>query len=80
MKKRLKAGELYLADSIHNRSLQQEISSANEKGALVKPLDIPALRSPIKQLLDERFAELQNRVGRNSIADFTQGKLKHLHL
>ncbi len=26
MKKRLKAGELYLADSVHHRSLQQEIS------------------------------------------------------
>ncbi|MDP3559034.1 MAG: hypothetical protein Q8R79_01605 [Legionellaceae bacterium] len=37
MKKRLKAGELYLSDSIHHRSLQQEISSANEKGALVQP-------------------------------------------
>ncbi|WP_193786959.1 DUF4158 domain-containing protein, partial [Legionella feeleii] len=50
MKKRLKAGELYLADSVHHRSLQQEISSANEKGALVEPLDIPALRDPIKKL------------------------------
>ena len=55
IKKRLKAGELYLADSVHNRSLQQEISSANEKGALVQPLDIPALRQPIKTLLDERY-------------------------
>ena len=43
LKKRLKAGEHYLADSVHNRSLQQELSLAKEKGALVKPLDIPAL-------------------------------------
>jgi len=39
MKKRLKAGELYLADSVHHRSLQQEISSANEKGPLTQSLD-----------------------------------------
>ena len=77
MKKRLKAGELYLADSVHNRSLQQEIDSANEKGALVQPLDIPALRQPIKMLLDERIAELHAEWVRFN-NDFTQGKLKHL--
>lgn len=77
LKKRLKAGELYLADSIHNRSLQQELSLANEKGALVKPLDIPALRRPIKQLLDERCAELRSEWLKFN-TDFTQGKLKHL--
>jgi TnpA family transposase len=77
MKKRLKAGELYLSDSIHHRSLQQEISSANEKGALVQPLDIPALRYPIKKLLDERIAELHAEWMRFN-NDFTQGKLKHL--
>lgn len=77
LKKRLKAGELYLADSIHNRSLQQEISLANEKGALLKPLDIPALRSPISQLLDERCAELRAEWLKFN-TDFTQGKLTHL--
>ena len=77
LKKRLKAGELYLADSIHNRSIQQELSLANEKGALVKPLDIPVLRRPIKQLLDERCAELRSEWLKFNI-DFTQGKLKHL--
>ena len=77
MKKRLKAGELYLADSIHHRSLQQEISSANEKGTLTQPLDIPALRTPIKQLLDERFAELNSEWLKFNTA-LTQGKLKHL--
>jgi TnpA family transposase len=78
LKKRLKAGEIYLADSVHNRSLQQEISSANEKGALVKPLDIPALKSPIKQLLDERCNELRAEWLKFN-SDFTQGKLKHLY-
>ena len=77
LKKRLKAGELYLADSIQNRSLQQELDSAKEKGALVKSLDIPALRSPVKQLLDERCAELRTEWLKFN-TDFTQGKLKHL--
>lgn len=78
LKKRLKAGELYLADSIHNRSLQQELSSAKEKEALVEPLDIPALRMPIKKLLDERCAELRSEWLKFN-TDFTQGKLKHLY-
>lgn len=78
LKKRLKAGELYLADSVQNRSLQQEISSANEKGALVEPLDIPVLRKPIRELLDERCAELRSEWLKFN-TDFTQGKLKHLY-
>lgn len=78
LKKRLKAGEIYLEDSVHNRSLQQEISSAHEKGALVKPLDIPALRSPIAQLLDERCAELRSEWSKFN-AEFTKGNLKHLY-
>ncbi|WP_416209929.1 Tn3 family transposase [Legionella sp. PATHC035] len=78
LKKRLKAGELYLADSVQNRSLQQELNSANDKGALVEPLDIPALRKPIKDLLDERCAELRSEWLKFN-TDFTQGKLKHLY-
>ena len=78
LKKRLNAGELYLADSIHYRSLQQELNAANEKGALTKPLDIPALRKPIKALLDERIAELSTEWIRFN-SDFIQGKLKHLY-
>lgn len=77
LKKRLKAGELYLEDSIHNRSLQQELHFAKEKEALVEPLDIPALRQPIKLLLDERLAELRSEWLKFN-TDFTQGKLKHL--
>jgi hypothetical protein len=78
LKKRLKAGELYLADSIQNRSLQQELRSAKEKESLVEPLDIPALRKPIKTLLDERCAELRSEWLKFN-TDFTQGKLKHLY-
>jgi len=78
LKKRLRAGELYLSDSVHHRSLQQELDSANEKGALSKPLDIPALRNPIKTLLDERLAELHTEWVRFN-SDLIQGKLKHLN-
>lgn len=78
IKKRLKVGDLYLEDSIHNRSLQQEINSAHEKGALVKPLAIPALQTTIKQLLDERCSELHAEWLKFN-TDFTQGKFKHLY-
>lgn len=51
--------------------------SANEKGALEQPLDIPALKNPIKKLLDDRIAELHTQWMRFN-TDFTEGKLKHL--
>lgn len=78
LKKRIKSGNLHLEDSIHNRSLQQELQEAFDKGALTTPLDIPALKQPIPQLLDLRFAELHNQ-WTNFNEAFTQGKLKHLH-
>lgn len=78
LKKRIKSGCLHLEDSIHHRSLQQELQEAVDKGALTAPLDIPALKQPIQQLLDLRFAELhQQWVNFNEA--FTQGKLKHLY-
>ncbi len=78
IKKRIKSGNLHLEDSVHNRSLQQELQEAFDKGALTAPLDIPALKQPIQQLLDLRFAELHKQwVSFNDA--FTQGKLKHLH-
>ena len=78
LKKRIKSGNLHIEDSIHNRSLQQELQAAFDKGALTAPLDIPALKQPIHQLLDLRFSELHKQwVSFNDA--FTQGKLKHLH-
>lgn len=78
LKKRIKSGNLHLEDSIHHRSLQQELQEAFDKGALTAPLDIPALKQPIQQLLDLRFAELHKQWMSFNVA-FTQGKLKHLH-
>ena len=78
LKKRMKSGNLHLEDSIHHRSLQQELQEAFDKGALTAPLDIPALRQPIQQLLDLRFSELHTQwISFNDA--FTQGKLKHLY-
>ncbi|HVT62764.1 MAG TPA: Tn3 family transposase, partial [Legionellaceae bacterium] len=78
LKKRIKSGNLHLEDSIHYRSLQQELQEAFDKGALTVPLNISALKQPIQQLLDLRFAELHQQWMSFNDA-FTQGKLKHLH-
>ena len=78
IKKKIKSGDLYLEDSIHNRSLQQELDAAKEKGALVNPLDIPVLKTSVKQLLDMRFTELRTEWLKFH-TDFIQGKLKHLY-
>ena len=78
IKKKIKSGDLYLEDSIHNRSLQQELDAAKEKGALVNPLDIPVLKTSIKQLLDMRFTELRTEWLKFH-TDFTNSKLKHLY-
>lgn len=78
LKKCLKSGNLHLEDSIHYRSLQQELNEAFEKGALTQTLDIPALKTPIAQLLDERFSELKE-LWLQFNNDLNQGKLKHLH-
>jgi len=51
MKKRLKAGELYLADSVRNRSLQQEINSANEKGALGATARYPRVKKSNQKIV-----------------------------
>ena len=56
LKKWLKAGELYLADNIQNRSLQQELNSAKEKEALMEPLDIPALEKPYQEITRRTLA------------------------
>lgn len=78
LNKRLKNGELYLADSVHHRSIQQELALAAEKRSLTEEMDIPALQTPIAQLLDEKFSELRTQwVAFNK--DLSKGKLKHLH-
>lgn len=77
LKKRLKSGSLHLEDSVYNRSLKQELDEAHEKSALSEPLDIPSLKKPIKQLLDEKFSELNEQwLSFNRL--LSKGELKHL--
>lgn len=78
LKKRLKSGSLHLEDSVYNRSLRQELNEAHEKSELSEPLDIPALKKPINQLLDEHFVELRTQwLSFNRL--YSQRKLKHLY-
>ena len=78
IKRQIKLGKLHLEDSVHNRSLQQELKEAVDKGALTQPLNIPALNMPIRQLLDERCTELSAQ-WKSFYDNFNQGKLKHLY-
>lgn len=78
LNKRLKSGSIHMEDSVYNRSLRQELDEAREKSALSEPLDIPALKKPIEQLLNEKFAELKAQwVSFNQ--SLSQGQLKHLY-
>ena len=77
IRKRLKAGELYLDDSIHHRSLNDELVSLSDQENKLKQLDIPALRDPITNQLDELFHELHTLlIDFNN--DLMKGKLKHI--
>ncbi|MFI4954569.1 MAG: Tn3 family transposase [Gammaproteobacteria bacterium] len=77
LKKRLRAGELYLEDSIHHRCLEQELVCLEEKESILQELKIPALSQPIENRLDDKFAELHELwIAFND--DLKQGRLKHL--
>lgn len=77
LRKRLNAGELYLDDSIHHRSLNHELASLNLNEKDIKQLDVPALKSPIKNQIDSLFSELDELwITFNS--ELKDGKLKHL--
>ena len=77
LRKRLNAGELYLEDSIHHRSLNQAMVSLKDKEAILESLDIPALHQPIEKLLDAKLSELHELwIAFND--DLKSGKLKHL--
>jgi TnpA family transposase len=77
IRKRFKAGELYLEDSIHHRSLNHELVSLSEMDSQIQQLDIPALREPIEKQLDNSFAELHT-LWMDFNNELSQGKLKHL--
>lgn len=76
--KLLRTGDLYLEDSIQNRSLQIELEEAKEKYLELPPLDIPAIHTTIEQLLDDRFAEL-DELWIKLNQGLHNGDFKHLH-
>ncbi len=59
IRKRLKAGELFLDDSLQHRHFADELVSVDEKADVLAPMDIPFLRQPIETQLDALTAELR---------------------
>lgn len=75
--KQINKGDIYLEDSVNYRSLGQELVSLEEKDAILKQLDIPALRRPINEILNDKFTEL-NQLWVTFNDELSKGKLKHL--
>ncbi|HAV0157147.1 TPA: Tn3 family transposase [Salmonella enterica] len=77
IRKRLEAGELYLDDSLQHRHLSDELVSVEEKADIMAQMDIPFLRTPVEQQLDELTRELHDQwIAFNR--ELKQGKLSHL--
>ncbi|EAM2866907.1 Tn3 family transposase, partial [Salmonella enterica] len=77
IRKRLEAGELYLDDSLQHRHLSDELVSVEEKADILAQMDIPFLRTPVEQQLDELTRELHDQwIAFNR--ELKQGKLSHL--
>ena len=77
LRKRIQSGEIYLNDSIRHRSFHQELVSPDQSQVILKEMDIPALRHPIKTQLDSLFAELHT-LWLSFNRDLSEGKLKHI--
>lgn len=77
LRKRIQSGEIYLNDSIRHRSFHQELVSPDQCQVILKEMDIPALRHPIKTQLDSLFAELHT-LWLSFNRDLIEGKLKHI--
>ena len=77
LRKRFKAGEIYLDDSLQHRCFTDELVSLEEKASVFGQMDIPWLRQPIGAQLDALKAELHEQwLAFNR--ELRQGKLKHL--
>jgi TnpA family transposase len=77
IRKRFKAGEIYLDDSLQHRHFSDELVSLDEQSDVLAQMDIPFLREPIETQLDELTAELRTQwLAFNH--ELEQGKLPHL--
>lgn len=71
------AGELYLDDSLQHRHLSDELVSVEENADILARMDIPFLRTPVEQQLDELTRELHDQwISFNR--ELKQGKLSCL--
>ena len=77
LRKRIQSGEIYLNDSIRHRSFHQELVPPDQSQVILKEMDIPALRHPIKTQLDSLFTELHT-LWLSFNRDLSEGKLKHI--
>ncbi|MDD2466279.1 MAG: Tn3 family transposase [Desulfobulbus sp.] len=77
IRKRFKAGEIYLDDSLQHRHFSDELVSLDEQADVLAQMDIPFLREPIETQLDALTAELQTQwLAFNH--ELEQNKLTHL--
>ena len=77
LRKRLDAGDIYLDDSVQHRRFADDLVSMEAKAEALKVLDIPWLRQPVDQTLDELLVELDTQ-WRAFDSELRSGKLKHL--
>ncbi len=77
LRKRLKAGTLYLDDSLQHRCFTDELVSLDEKAEVLRQMDIPWLRQPLTTQLEALTAELRTQ-WRAFNRELRQGKLTHL--
>ncbi len=76
--KHFRNGAIYLRNSIHHRSFNDELISKEKIAVTLEELCISWVQKPIAQQLDELFATL-HELWRSFNSELKQGKLKHLH-
>lgn len=77
LRKRLKSGELHIDDSFQYRHLADELVSPEEQQVILKQLDIPFLRQPMQNQLDNLSDELHQQ-WMDFSRELQEGKLPYL--
>lgn len=77
LRKRLKAGEIYLDDSLQHRRFSDELVSLEAQADVLRQMNIPWLQKPIHTQLKTLTGELKTQ-WRAFDRELRQGKLKHL--
>lgn len=77
-RKQLLAGSLNLEDSTRHRSIERELLSKNAELAATNVLNLPRLKTPVRNILKELCEEL-NQLWRIFNRKLKQGEFQHLH-